>query len=101
MTAIDPRGIFDRLGNLSGRETASSDRQVLEQAKGALMLRYGIGSHEALAVLVRWSQAASADVRTVARTLVFDVCQGDKARGLDHPALADWLDAQLELPVPE
>ena len=39
------------------REAIESHRLVLEQAKGALALRCGIDSHQAFAMMVRWSTA--------------------------------------------
>jgi hypothetical protein len=73
----------------------TNERRLLEQAKGAVMLRYGIGSHEALAVLVRWAHAAERDLRVITSTLVLDVCQGDLETKRREPSLARWLEEQL------
>lgn len=77
------------------------DRAVLERAKGALMLRYGIGSHEALAVLAYWSQEADTELKIIAHTLVHDICQVGEAQEGHEPALAGWLERQLHRPTPE
>ena len=53
-----------------------SDSCVVEQAKGALMLRYGIGAREALAVLDRWACEAGVAVDEVAEALVHGICLG-------------------------
>lgn len=53
-----------------------SDRSVVDQARGVLMLRYGVGSRESLAVLDRWAQEAGVAVTTVASALVHGICLG-------------------------
>ncbi len=85
----------------SGPSDIDADRTILEQAKGALMLHYGIGSHAALAVLVRWSRAADTDLRTVAATLVLDICQRKEDAPAREPSLVLWLDEQLRHAIPE
>jgi hypothetical protein len=49
---------------------ALSSRADIDQAKGALMLRYGITSEQAFGVLVRWSQHANVKLRVVALALL-------------------------------
>ena len=49
---------------------ALSSRADIDQAKGALMLRYGITSQQAFDVLVRWSQHANVKLRVVALALL-------------------------------
>ena len=46
--------------------TIEADRAVVEQAKGALMLRYGLNSHEALALLPAWSREMGTSVHAIA-----------------------------------
>ena len=53
-----------------------SDDRVVEQAKGALMLRYGIGSRESTAVLDRWAEEAAESVPEIAAAIVEGICQG-------------------------
>ena len=69
----------------------AGDRAVLEQAKGALMLRYGIGSHEAFALLLTWSRESQTPLHTIAHALV------NGAGETDHhePALIRWLQERL------
>lgn len=54
------------------------DLAVVEQAKGAHMLRYGVGSYDALAVLGRWSQAGGYWIQEIARAITHDICQGHR-----------------------
>jgi len=72
---------------------------VVEQAKGALMLRYGIDSHQAFALL-HWCQESGYELRTVARTLVHGICEGDAAAESREPALARWLEERLRSGLP-
>jgi hypothetical protein len=58
---------------------AIDSRAVIEQAKGALMLRYGLDQDTAFAVLKRWSQDSNIKLHTIAQTLV------DWATGNDAP----------------
>lgn len=71
-----------------------ADRVVLEQAKGALMLRYGIGSREAFAVLLAWSRQSNTTLHTIAHTLVTAVHHGDVAEH-HEPSLVRWLQDQV------
>jgi AmiR/NasT family two-component response regulator len=45
-------------------------RAVIEQAKGALILRYGLDDDAAFAVLRRWSQNSNVKLHTIAQTLI-------------------------------
>jgi hypothetical protein len=51
-------------------ELISQSRPTIEQAKGALMVTYGIDADEAFALLRRYSQLRNVKVRDVARLLV-------------------------------
>lgn len=73
---------------------AIDSRAVIEQAKGALMWRFGLDPEAAFAVLRRWSQDSNAKLRLVADTLVNTVCRDDPRPPAD-PALADWLRQQV------
>jgi hypothetical protein len=68
---------------------------TIEQAKGALMLRYGVDSHQAFAVLVRWARVTHTPVRTVAHTLLHGICEGNPQTEVRQRALVRWLEAQL------
>jgi hypothetical protein len=76
---------------------AIRSRAVIEQAKGALMLRFGIEDSAAFAVLRRWSQDSNVKLRTVAETLVNLVCSEGSQTGEGH-ALAQWLHDQIHWP---
>jgi hypothetical protein len=68
---------------------------VIEQAKGVLMLRYGIGSYEALAVLGRWSQESGVALGDLSRAITHGVCQGHTGTGSVSAALVRWLEQRL------
>ena len=66
-------------------------RPVIEHAKGALMLRYGIDSYQAFAVLVSWARETHTPVHTVAAHAGARHLRGQPAdRGA--PGSADALD---------
>ena len=71
------------------------DAAVVEQAKGVLMLRYGIGSYEALAVLDRWSRESGFSLREVSRGLTHGVCQGYNGHTAYEQGLVRWLEQRL------
>ncbi len=75
------------------------DRAVIEQAKGALMLRYGVGSYESLAALARWARDAQVTHVEVARALVAGICQG-RVSPADR-GLVRWLETRLRDGIPE
>jgi hypothetical protein len=78
---------------------ADARTALIEQAKGALMLRYGVDSHQAFAVLVRWAQVTHTPVRTIAHTLLHGICEGNAQTELRHRTLTRWLEAQLRVDV--
>jgi hypothetical protein len=78
---------------------ALSSRADIDQAKGVLMLRYGISAQRAFDVLVRWSQHANVKLRVVAVALLQAI--GAEARQMDVPAsLVAWLAEQLRGEAP-
>jgi hypothetical protein len=81
------------------RPVNESDNCVVEQAKGALMLRYGTGSRESLAVLDRWAQEAGAPVTEVAEALVDGICLGRVTPETD--GMVRWLEQRLRGDVSE
>lgn len=70
-------------------------RPVVEHAKGALMLRYGIDSYQAFAVLVRWARVTHTPVHTIADTLVHGICEGNPRAGLRQQPLMRWMESRL------
>lgn len=75
------------------RFLSESDSCVVDQARGALMLRYGIGSRESLAVLDRWAHEAGVDLTEVAEALVHGICLG---RVTDETAvIVRWLEQRM------
>lgn len=68
---------------------------VIEQAKGVLMLRYGIGSYEALAVLGRWAQECGFSLSDVAHAITHGVCQGRSGGSPYEEGLVRWLEQRL------
>src|SRR3990170_5318728 len=73
---------------------AIDSRAVIEQAKGALILRYGVDDDSAFAVLRRWSQDSNIKLHTIADVLVNTVCRDDPQPPQDSE-LADWLTQQV------
>ena len=72
-----------------------SHRPVVEQAKGALAFRYGIDSHQAFAMMVRWSRTVHAPVHVIAHTLIHGICEGDPQMERQQRPLMRWLEEQL------
>jgi hypothetical protein len=70
-------------------------RFLLEHAKGALMMRYGIDSYQALAVLVHWSRALHTPLPVIAHTLVHGICEGNPQTAARQRALVRWLEQEL------
>ena len=68
---------------------------LMEQAKGALMLHFGVDSHQALAVLLGWARTSGTPVPTIAHTLLRGICEGNPQTEIRHRALMRWLEAQL------
>jgi ANTAR domain len=73
---------------------AIDSRAVIEQAKGALMLRYGLDQDAAFAVLKRWSQHSNIKLHTIAETLV-DWAAGNDPLPANEPGLAGRLEEDL------
>lgn len=70
-----------------------SDSCVVEQAKGALMLRYGIGSRESYAVLDRWARETRVPVIEVAGAVVHGICLGRVDP--DTEVMVRWLEQRM------
>ena len=68
---------------------------LIEQAKGALMLHFGIDSHQAFAVLVGWARTSHAPMPTIAHTLLHGICEGSPQTEVRQRPLMRWLEAQL------
>ncbi len=78
---------------------ALSSRADIDQAKGVLMLRYGLTSARAFDVLVRWSQDANVKLRVVAVALLQAI--GAESRPVSVPeSLVAWVVAQLRGEAP-
>ncbi len=75
------------------RATSDPGRVVVEQAKGALMLRYGISSYEALTILTGWARDAEVGLQRVARLLMTGICQGEVSD--EDALLVRWLEHRL------
>lgn len=86
---------------LSNRQLqrAVSNRALIEQAKGALVLRYRIDSDQAFEILRSWAQETNSTVLMVAETLICAVCQGDESHHWDRTVRAH-VAAALEEPLP-
>lgn len=78
-----------------------AEATVVEQAKGVLMLRYGVGSFEALGALVRWAHDVDVTVFRIARTLTQGVCQGRTPADDQGRWLVRWLEQRLREDLPD
>lgn len=85
--ATDPSGF--------GPSEIHAKLALIERAKGALMLHYGITSHQAFAVLVGWARISHTSLPTIAHTLLRGICEGDPQTAVRQRALMGWLEAQL------
>ncbi len=94
--AGEPRGNIRSPGppRTTPQRAATGSTEIIEQAKGALILRYGTNADHAFDVLLRWSQDTDIDVGTVADNLVTAVRQGRLGPRHD-PTLVRWLEEQL------
>ena len=83
------------------RRWSPSDSAVVDQAKGVLMLRYGVGSYESLATLARWSRDVEVSIVEIARTLTRGVCQGWVPADEHGRWLVRWLEQRLREEISE
>jgi hypothetical protein len=77
----------------SATSADAADRAVIEQAKGILILRYGIASPEAHATLTQWSHDAGVTLIDLAAALVRGVGQGQVTPA--ETGLVRWLERRL------
>lgn len=75
------------------RHLNDSDRAVVERATGALMLHFGTGSRESLAVLDRWASGAGVPLAEVADALVNGIGRGRVTSGTEDTVR--WLEQQI------
>jgi hypothetical protein len=71
------------------------ERASVERAKGVLMLHYGIGSYEALAVLERWSRDSGEPLVGIARAITHGICQGHSDGRSEDRLLVRWLEQRF------
>src|SRR6266508_1171565 len=81
----------ERSANLAVAASAES-RASIEQAKGALMLAYGLDAHAAFAMLRWWSRSRGVKVRDIADGLLALVAEGDFTNAGLRRMLDDLLD---------
>jgi len=74
-------------------EQMSQSRPTIEQAKGALMMRFGLAEDDAFALMRRYSQHANVKVRELARSVVEATTAG--RFGEQDEALWDMLAAEI------
>lgn len=76
---------------------AIREREVIEQAKGILVLRYGIDPGRASVVLERWCNDAEVELHTLCETLVHAIGHGETNSRFDA-TLIRWLEVALRQP---
>ena len=59
------------------------------------MLRYGIDSHQAFAVLLGWARTTRTPVVVIAHTLLRGICEGNPETEMRQRSLVRWLEDQL------
>lgn len=74
---------------------------LIEQAKGALMLHFGVDSHQAFAVLLGWARTSHTPVATIAHTLLRGICEGNPQTEVQEWTLMRWLEAELRKGAPD
>ena len=89
----DPDGSSSYL--IPALRAIESHRLVVEQAKGVLAQRFGIDSHQAFAILVRWSRTVHAPVHAIAHALIHGICEGHQQTERRQRPLMRWLEEQL------
>jgi hypothetical protein len=77
------------------RRAIEANRALVEQAKGALMLRYGMDHFHAFALIVRWSRLTHTPVHSLAETLVHGLGEANAHTDARHRPLIRWLEGQL------
>ena len=77
------------------RRAIEANRALIEQAKGALMLRYGMDHFQAFALIVRWSRLTHTPVHSLAETLVHGLGEANTHTDARHRPLIRWLEDQL------
>jgi hypothetical protein len=77
-------------------ELMSQSRPAIEQAKGALMVSYGLDADDAFLLLRRYSQHVNVKLRDVARAVV----EALPHRSLPPGSRADWDALAAELAGP-
>lgn len=80
---------------IPGPRGADVGAALVERAKGAVMLHYGVDSHQASAVLLGWARMSHTSVPTIAHTLLRGICEGNPQTELRQRALTRWLETQL------
>lgn len=89
------RGAADSDLSVLASDETDADAALIERAKGALMLHYGVDSHQAFAVLVGWARTSGSPVATIAHTLLRGICEGNPQTEVRQRALMRYLEAQL------
>lgn len=70
------------------------ERITLERAKGAVMLRYGVNSHVAFAMIARWSHSAEIPIMTLAAAVVTGTVQNTDFSDDQSPP-DEWLGGRV------
>jgi len=71
------------------------DPAMVERAKGAIMLRLGVGSPEALGLLLAWAKDAHTDLPHLAEVVVRGLCHGEHDVIAAEPLLVRWLETRM------
>jgi hypothetical protein len=87
---------WDLVPSTNARSAAApreQDAVTVDRAKGAIMLRYGVNSHVAMAMLARWARDTQATTADVSRALVDGVVRSGRLPHDQHQ-VGEWLRAR-------
>ena len=94
-----PEGSEPQRGLTGFTTTTTPPSALVEQAKGVLIFRYGIGAEAAYSLVELWAAETDVTVEDVAQAVIHEICQGDHSRPSD-PALVRWLEERLRHEFP-
>jgi hypothetical protein len=84
---------WDKVPRRCAAAPVEQDSVTVDRAKGAIMLRYGVNSHVAMAMITRWARDTHLSVAVVARALVEGAVRSGRLPHDQHQ-IGEWLRAR-------